>query len=66
MFGRHHLANERGGPVTLRKILTASVARDKMEFSSERILETFVCNRELDSVLVLKDTADELDGDIVK
>lgn len=46
------------------KQLTASVARDRMEFSSERILETFVCHRDLDSVLVLQDSADELDGDM--
>lgn len=27
------------------------------------VLETFVCHRELDSVLVLKDSADGLDSD---
>lgn len=36
-----------------------------MELSSEKsILETFVCHRELDSVLVLQDSTDELGGDI--
>lgn len=41
------------------KHLTVSVARDKIT-----VLKAFVCHRELDSALVLKDAADELNGDI--